>query len=192
MEDKVLFRNKGRGYNKDDVNEYIISENRRFSQIDSNYRRLLQEKEQIIEGFNNELLGKNKELSELQASIAQKDALIEEYKNIIEENAETIEELNKKLVSLPDNSSVNIAFDENSVSSHEASTKDNIEQIQERIDEILNHAKKEAIRIINTAIEASHKYELSQNDIDAIKKDISGRSSSFISELKKNLHFKLK
>ncbi|MDD6264909.1 MAG: hypothetical protein PUB34_01210 [Clostridia bacterium] len=192
MEDKVLFRNKGRGYNKDDVNEYIISENRRFSQIDSNYRRLLQEKEQIIEGFNNELLGKNKELSELQASIAQKDALIEEYKNIIEENAETIEELNKKLVSLPDNSSVNIAFDENSVSSHEANTKDNIEQIQERIDEILNHAKKEAIRIINTAIEASHKYELSQNDIDAIKKDISGRSSSFISELKKNLHFKLK
>lgn len=192
MEDKVLFRNKGRGYNKDDVNEYIISENRRFSQIDSNYRRLLQEKEQIIEGFNNELLGKNKELSELQASIAQKDALIEEYKNIIEENAETIEELNKKLVSLPDNSSINIAFDENSVSSHEANTKDNIEQIQERIDEILNHAKKEAIRIINTAIEESHKYELSQNDIDAIKKDISGRSSSFISELKKNLHFKLK
>lgn len=289
---KVLFRNKGRGYNKDDVNEYIAAENKRFADAEATFKRALQEKDRVIEGFNNELYKCNNENYLLKNSLAEKDKTIDSLNTKLVEFENTVAELREKITKLEDTAKaaesavaapvsapiheqtsnpapaaapVQTAFvpaqpvatvpapvaeapapvqlneaisyasvaktapevnpepitnsqpvvvpqrtfitrkpeikdeqkDEENIDSLPYDEDEDLQvvykkaeaydRICDQIDEILNHAKIEADHIISTAIEASRKMRSSRNEIDLMKRDITGRSTGIIGEIKKSV-----
>ncbi len=48
--DGILFRTSSRGYNRDDVNEYILGESRKFSEIESSFMRTSGELRAALDG----------------------------------------------------------------------------------------------------------------------------------------------
>lgn len=251
MGDKVLFRNKGRGYNKDDVNEYIAAENKRFADTEAEYKRQIQEKERIVSGFSNELFQCKNENNALNNSVAEKDKEIETFKAKVEEADKTIESLRARVSELEnekakmeaeiaeisknpkivyrdapteshdesryttapdvkettfrtkavDNEPAAVDFDdysdydrfEHDYSESKIYTDDvykkaeAYDRICDQIDEIIDYAKSEADNIINTALEASRKIRSSRSEVNSMKREISGRSSGIIGEIKKSV-----
>ncbi len=88
-----LFRKAGRGYNKEDVNAYIINLNRILEDNKRNYERILSERDRhATEDMQriSSLLAKVEELEKLENEISERNALIEELRAECERKDEAI------------------------------------------------------------------------------------------------------
>jgi len=184
---KVMFRKKMGGYNKEDVNNYITSENQRFMRAEADFHKTLSERDEEIERLTNELdalrnvnavsSAKLGEMNNLVDSYKEQIALLESKIKDMEETIAHLEEVNEDQIY----QKTEVVIDETVFDKARS-----YDSLCKQIDEILSYAKSEADRIINTAVESAKRIERNRTgDVTRIKSDISAKSSSIIEELRR-------
>lgn len=191
---KVIFRSKMGGYNKEDVNNYISSENQRFKRAESDFQRTLSERNSELSRLNNELSSLRSEIAKADEKYKEQDKLIEGYKKTIDSLESSIEDMQDTITHLEQ------VKDDDIYQKSEVIIDENVfdkarsyDSLCTQIDEILSYAKSEADRIINTAIESAKRIERSRGgDVSRIKSEISAKSTSIIDDLRRTLRPKNK
>ena len=211
MDRPIKFRRQMRGYNKNDVNEFITEENIRFNKIEESYVKKVKELEDEIAALRSELsqIDEHRDriielelsVAELNSELENKTKLINEKDAIIEGLKSTADSANERLAtanSIIDNlkNSHTVAVSASSYVSDSDLDDEIIEKAEkydaicDKVDEILNFAKTEADKIINEA------YELRKQTVKKtsaqMKSDISDRSDSIIEELKRSIRRQFK
>ena len=184
---KVIFRKKMGGYNKEDVNKYITSENQRFMRAKSDYQKSLADRDREIERITDELNTLRDVNTSATSTLSEQNHLIESYKDTIVELETRIKEMEETIAHLEEVKDDPI-YQKNEVVIDESvfDKAKSYDSLCAQVDEILAYAKSEADRIINAAVESAKKIERTKNgDISKIKSDISSKSSSIIDELRR-------
>ena len=214
MDKPIEFRRRGRGYDKNDVNEFISRENIRFNKLEEEYNKTIRELENEISDLNSRLaeaendkeqiINLEIEISDLKNKIVSSESTLSEKDTIIDGLKSAVDNANKKLDianSIIDDlrskplSSYTIPAPE-PVSRNEYYEDSVIEKarkydtICESIDEIFAFAKEEADKIIAEAVEI--RKQAVKRSPTQVKNEISGRGRSIIDELKSNLRKQLK
>lgn len=109
-DEKRVFRNSVGGYNKDDVNSYIMNINNRFSAAEETYKdeirnlneqlSLAQENSAALSVASETLINTEHRLSEAQSQIEEKEQLIEKYRLQESDMIKKINELENRCLSL--------------------------------------------------------------------------------------------
>lgn len=184
---KVMFRKKMGGYNKEDVNNYITSENQRFMRAEADFQKSLAERDEEIERITDEL-------EALRNFNAMSSAKLNEQNNLIDSYREQIADLESKIKDMEDTiAHLEEVNDDPIYQKTEVIIDETVfdkarsyDSLCKQIDEILSYAKSEADRIINTAVESAKRIERNRTgDISRIKSDISAKSTSIIEELRR-------
>ena len=184
---KVMFRKKMGGYNKEDVNNYITSENQRFMRAETDFQKSLAERDEEIERITDEL-------EALRNFNAMSSAKLNEQNNLIDSYREQIADLESKIKDMEDTiAHLEEVNDDPIYQKTEVIIDETVfdkarsyDSLCKQIDEILSYAKSEADRIINTAVESAKRIERNRTgDVTRIKSDISAKSTSIIEELRR-------
>lgn len=214
MDKPVEFRSRGRGYDKNDVNEFISRENIRFNKLEEEYNKTIREQEKNIEDLskqlseteNNKLQIVNLEIenstlkeriSDLEASASEKDAIIDGLKSAVDNANQKLDMANSIIDDLKNKPTVVSAAESRDVSYKNAYYDDSVidkaqkyDSICDNIDEIFAFAKEEADKIIAEALEL--RKQAVKRSPNQIKNEMSARSRSIIDELKDNFRRQLK
>lgn len=184
---KVIFRKKMGGYNKEDVNNYITSENQRFMRAEADFQKALSERDSELERVSDEVNALRNINAMTSAKLNEQNTLIDEYKETISALEEKIAEMEETIAHLEEVKDDQIYQKTEVVIDETVFDKArSYDSLCKQIDEILSYAKSEADRIINTAIESAKRVERSRGgDITKIKSDISAKSTSIIDELRR-------
>ena len=210
------FRSKFGGYNKKDVNNYIAEENKRFVKIREDLqkeleesekrenslgeqvalltkeadeaRSLLDERDKLIEGYKEDADKKDARIAELEDMV---DALVREKDDGIFKN-ETIEEKDARISELEALVS-ELRAEKEADAGLKTAADDSIadkarsfDNISDKIDEILEHARLEAQKIVKAAEKAAIDVEGKRAaDVNKIKQSITARSASIIEEIRR-------
>ncbi len=213
MDKPIEFRRRGRGYDKNDVNEFISRENIRFNKIEEEYNRTIRELESEVEKLTAQLSEKENdkeyiitlemEISDLKDKIASLESSLSEKDTIIDGLKSAVDNANSKLdmansiiedqknksnphyTSAPEPTYQNTYYDDEVI---EKAQK--YDAISESIDEIFAFAKEEADKIIAEAVEI--RKQAIKRSPSQVKNEISGKGRSIIDELKSNLRKQLK
>ena len=210
MDKPIEFRRRGRGYDRDDVNEFISRENIRFTKLEESYNKRIRDLENEVDALNkkisetdddksriaeleNELSQSDNRIESLNSTVSEKDAIIDGLKSALDtanENLEAANSLIDDLRSKPDQSqspagqlaqtALTVTYDETIL---EKAHK--YDTICDNIDEIFAFAKEEADRIIAEALEMKKK--VLRTSPAHVKNEITGRSDSIIEDLKRKL-----
>lgn len=191
---KVMFRKKMGGYNKEDVNNYISSENQRFRRAEADFQRALDERDGELARMQEDVNILRRQANDLSINLAEKDRLIEGYKDNIDSLEKKIQELQETITHLEEVKNDEIYQKKEIVVDDTVFEKARAyDSLCTQIDEILSYAKSEADRIINTAVDSAKRIERSHgNDVTRIKSEISTKSTSIIDELRRALKPKMK
>ncbi len=216
MNNPIEFRRQTRGYNRDDVNEFISQENIRFNKLEESYLKSIKEHEKEIEELRKMLseVDEHKEKIielELQISklnsdldlsvqaIAEKDAIIEGLKVACDSSNEKldmanslIDDLRKQSSVIPEAREPKVIVREPSYS-YDSSVLEKAEKydsICDKVDEIFAFAKEEADKIIAEAFEI--RKQASKRNAANMKNEISERSESIIDELRRSIRRQFK
>ena len=210
MDKPVEFRRRGRGYDKNDVNEFISKENIRFNKLEEEYNKTIRDHEREIDRLNIQIAESENEkaqivtleiaISELKekiialnTSVSEKDTIIDGLKTAVD-NANhkldiansMIEDLkNKAVVSGIPVASDSLCYDESVI---EKAQK--YDSICDNIDEIFAFAKEEADKIIAEALEL--RKQAVKRAPSQLRNEMSGRSKSIIDELRSNIRRQIK
>lgn len=210
MDRPIKFRRQMRGYNKNDVNEFITEENIRFNKIEESYVSKIKDLEHEIETLRAELA----KLDEQQARIIELELCVTELKDDIETKTRLISEKDaiiEGLKSSADSANERLAVANSIIENLQNSTQnatpstiiadttldeeiiekaEKYDAICDKVDEILGFAKDEADKIIAEA------YEIRKQTVKKtsaqMKSDISERSDSIIEELKRSIRRQFK
>ncbi len=184
---KVIFRKKMGGYNKEDVNNYITSENQRFMRAEADFKKALNERDAELERISDELKDLRNINSQSSSKLDEQDHLIESYKETIATLEAKVEEMEETIAHLEEVKDDQIYQKAEVVIDESVFDKArSYDSLCKQIDEILSYAKSEADRIINTALEAAKRVERNRSgDIAKIKSEISAKSTSIIDELRR-------
>ena len=109
-EKEVLFSGAFRGYNRRDVNEYIVSENKKFSEIEAGLKEEIEKLKQELVNKEDELTSVRSQLDGLESVISSKESEISEkdkelrearasFDLSVREKDENIKALEERLVS---------------------------------------------------------------------------------------------
>ncbi len=208
MDKPIEFRRRGRGYDKNDVNEFISKENIRFNKLEEDYNRTIRDLEKEVDRLNllievskddkSKIEALELSLSELKDKIAvlemtlsEKDAIIDGLKAAVDQANHRLDMANSmieelKNTSVLDNPSKCDVHYDNSII--EKARK--YDTICDNIDEIFAFAKEEADKIIAEALEI--RKQAVKRSPNSIKSEMSGRSKSIIDELRGNIRRQLK
>ncbi|MBQ4561102.1 MAG: hypothetical protein IJA55_02070 [Clostridia bacterium] len=108
MDKPIEFRSRGRGYDKNDVNEFISRENIRFNKLEEEYNKTIREQEKSIEDLNKQLSESEEKklqivnleienstlkdkIGVLESEIAEKDTIIDGLKTAVDSANEKLE-----------------------------------------------------------------------------------------------------
>lgn len=216
MNNPIEFRRQTRGYNREDVNEFISQENIRFNKLEESYLKTIKEYERENSELKQQLseidLHKDKivehelKIAGLEASlesstqaIAEKDAIIEGLKTACDSSNEKltianslIDDLRKQISAQPVAAEPKVIVREPSYS-YDSSVLEKAEKydsICDKVDEIFAFAKEEADKIIAEAFEI--RKQASKRNAVNMKSEISERSESIIDELRRSIRRQFK
>ena len=211
--DKKLFRGRFGGYNKKDVNKYIAEENKRFVKERDDMQKALEESGSAADALRSELDAQKMINSELSSKLEENERLIDGYKEKLDSDSEKIASLEREVASLSREKEEWIASGASSqekdgyiagledlverlkaeLAKAEEKAKESVsllekaesyEAICAKIDDILDHARNEAQRIIKVAEKAAADIDNKRSvDVNKVKQSISARSSSIIEEI---------
>ena len=218
MDKPIEFRRKGRGYNKDDVNDFISRENIRFNKLEESYNKMIKDLEKEIADLKSKLNDNEADktriieleikISDLQEKLesnrnllSEKDAIIDGLKSAVDNANEKLNIANsmvddlKQKAAVPSPAPVS-APNPNPVSTFRTYDDSIVEKAEKydsicnKVDEILAFAKEEADKIIAEAFEI--RKQTIKRSSTQMKNDISERSESIIDELKRSIRRQLK
>lgn len=209
MDKPVEFRRRGRGYDKNDVNQFISKENIRFNKLEEEYNKTIRELEREIDKLNVQIAESEddkaqiatleiaiSELKEriiaLDTSVSEKDAIIDGLKTAVDNANSKLDVANSMIEDLKNRPSVpcrqpssDVEYDDTII---EKAKK--YDSICDNIDEIFAFAKEEADKIIAEALEI--RKQAVKRAPTQIKNEMSGRSRSIIDDLRSNIRRQLK
>lgn len=209
MDKPVEFRRRGRGYDRNDVNEFISKENIRFNKLEEEYTKTIRDLEREIDKLNVQvaeadddkeqivsleraIVGLNERIVALDASISEKDTIIDGLKTAVDNANHKLDMANSMIEELKNRPSASV-----NVSSNEPAYDDNIiekakryDAICDNVDEIFAFAKEEADKIIAEALEI--RKQAVKRAPAQMKSEMTGRSKSIIDELRGNIRRQLK
>lgn len=212
MDKPIEFRSRGRGYDKNDVNEFISKENIRFNKIEEEYKRTIRDLEREIEKLSaqiKEAEGDKAQIVSLEASISEfekkidnldtslteKDAIIDGLKSAVDNANQKLEMANSMIEDLKKPTSVPrpaaIADPGNCEDSVIEKAK-KYDSLCNSIDEIFAFAKEEADKIISEAIEIRKQAIKKSASSNYMKNELNSRSRSIIDELRSNIRRQMK
>ena len=168
---KIMFRKKMGGYNKEDVNNYITSENQRFKRMEADFHRALEERDEEISRAQEELNMLRRQTNDLSITLVEKNRLIEGYKESVELLQAKVEELQETIVHLEEVKNDEIYEKKEVIVDSSIFDKARAyDSLCTQIDEILSYAKSEADRIITTAVDSAKRIEHTRgSDVTRIK-----------------------
>ena len=218
MDRPIEFRRQMKGYNRDDVNNFISEENIRFNKIEESYQKTIKENEKEITELKQKLnsidehLDKIAELeikiSQLESALDSSSSTIVEKDTIIEGLKSAVDSANEKL------DMANSIIDDMKKESDKASPAplpytenmrvikepvydssiiekaEKYDAICEKVDEIFAFAKEEADKIIQEAFEI--RKQAAKRSSTHMKNEISERSDSIIDELRRSIRRQFK
>lgn len=218
MNNPIEFRRQTRGYNRDDVNEFISQENIRFNKLEESYLKSIKE----YEKENSELREKLDEINEHKDKIVELELNISQLESALDSSSQTITEKdaiieglksacdssNEKLMAA--NALIDDLRKQNAVAasvpapepkvivrepaySYDSSVLEKAEKydsICDKVDEIFAFAKEEADKIIAEAFEI--RKQASKRNAVNMKNEISERSESIIDELRRSIRRQFK
>ena len=212
MDKPVEFRRQARGYNKDDVNDFISRENIRFNKLEESYNKTIKEREREIAELNQTITENEADkeriveleikISELQQSVdgfnetlGEKDAIIDGLKSALDSTNEKLNVANTLIDDLKNRPAVPCSVPEPSYSYRQYDDSviekaEKYDSICDKVDEILAFAKEEADKIIAEAFEI--RKQAVKRSSAQMKNDISERSDSIIEELKRSIRKQFK
>ena len=214
MDKPVEFRRRGRGYDKNDVNEFISRENIRFNKLEEEYNIKIRNLEKNIESLNEQLASSEDDkaqivnleikiselkddISALKASLSEKDAIIDGMKSAVDNANYKLDMANSIIEDLKNKPAVPCSAPATDAMHKNACYDDSViekaqkyDSICDNIDEIFAIAKEEADKIIAEALEI--RKQIVKRAPSQIKNEMSGRSRSIIDELRSNIRRQIK
>ncbi|MBR4880661.1 MAG: hypothetical protein IKU19_01935 [Clostridia bacterium] len=209
MDKPIEFRRRGRGYDKNDVNEFISKENIRFNKLEQEYNKTIRDLEREIDKLNMQIneseddkaqivkleisIAELKEkINDLKTSISEKDTIIDGLKSAVDNANKKLDLANSMIEELRNRPEVpcsayssDMAYDDSVVEKARQ-----YDAICDNVDEIFAVAKEEADKIIAEALEI-RKQALKRSPA-SVRSDLSGKSKSIIDELRSNIRRQLK
>ena len=143
-----LFRKAGRGYNKDDVNEYILSLNDRIKSLTEQYNRLVGQSNKRAEEDFYKIKELNEKIEELQAKNSEELRILKEK---AEKSEKENEELRKSLADATEKASAETQKNEEKYNTLCAKAGEVLVVASTTADDILKKANDEALRIVGEA-----------------------------------------
>lgn len=218
MDRPIEFRRQLKGYNRDDVNNFISEENIRFNKIEENYVKTIRENETEISDLKQKLNDVDmhlEKIAELEIKISQLESALNSSSNTIVEKDTIIEGLksavdssNEKLT-LANTIIDDLRKEQVSKASAAISTPEPVRIVREpvyddaiiekaekydaicdKVDEIFAFAKEEADKIIAEAFEI--RKQANKRSSAHMKNEISERSDSIIDELRRSIRRQFK
>ncbi len=213
MDKPVEFRRRGRGYDRNDVNEFISRENIRFNKLEEEYNSRIRNLENDIEKLSEQIASSEDDkaqivsleiqiselkdnISSLETSLTEKDAIIDGMKSAVDnanyklDMANSIIEDFKNKPVVPCSAPITESTHNNTFDDSVIEKAQKYDSICDNIDEIFAFAKEEADRIIAEAIEI--RKQAVKRAPSQIKNELSGRSRSIIDELRSNIRRQIK
>ncbi len=214
MDKPVEFRRRGRGYDKNDVNEFISRENIRFNKLEEEYNKTIRDLEREIDRLNMQIAESENdkeqivtleiavsELKEkivtLDASVSEKDVIIDGLKTAVDNANRKLDMANSIIDDLKNKPAVPYSASSEKASYAESYCDDSIiekaqkyDAICDNIDEIFSFAKEEADKIIAEALEI--RKQAIKRSPNSMKNEMSGKSKSIIDEIRSNIKRQLK
>lgn len=209
MDKPIEFRRRGRGYDKNDVNQFISKENIRFNKLEEEYNKTIRDLEREIDRLNTQISESEndkaqivaleisvselkEQISALDTSVAEKDAIIDGLKTAVDNANHKLDMANSMIEDMKNKPAIpcptpapEVLYDDSVI---EKAKK--YDSICDNIDEIFAFAKEEADKIITEALEI--RKQAVKRAPAQIKNEMSGRSKSIIDELRGNIRRQLK